>query len=1129
MSDTKKTTKITAVAASLALAASSGMYAGSIYNSTANAEEVATVSVPEDEDIAVIASNDADIDEETDDAIDEEGIMELSDEGDEEFGDSEDDDSTYTAPVMDSSPTIQVTPNGTLSVDPKAAGTANTVKVKLTQVGPTVKNDGFPGMILSLDAPPAGFTVEDVVVKSGTNVLASLSDKPEGICGKIESNAGGYTFTFDEEYLAQDSFYTGKTFEMEMTLRGPKTLSDISSYVDSSKLDDENWNGKVTIPFEAHGSTTALNPDPLYVGGTVAADATSEMEVSTPKLSINKNVSREKAQVFDEVKYTITVSNNSAGTVARNVIVTDKENGDPLHAFGITPGEIPAKIKRGSTVEEITPTLSNGDLTFPSFDLASGETVTIEYMIKTAKENTDGVLAEFLKMDGGEGFAERQVKATASNMFFEPSVNVFYNMLIPTIELNGAATSSAATLTTGQKANLTFKFKVGGEDGAKLINPVIRIPAPIGGISDNDVKVNGVACTPGQPIQGTYQKGDEITVTYGVSAPKGLSNDDITASAELSADNVAASATSTVKMGVAIPSYTSKIEVSTMTPSAADESGKAVPVHVKATFEQTNAKATGTGIQFMITDKPEKAGEEAAESVFSNVKINGTDALSSEYRITGNQMFINRATMAGGEKIIVEYDDYMKVGYEANGLRQMQEAVVQANKSVSTNFPEGHAPSARSEFTVQIPQLHIAKEVTDPLLEVTDGEGEDATTTTTPAVINVGDVVKFKTTFFEGNENMASAIGRDFVLTESIEDLFISNEKESDKKANEEASTPDNEDRDIATIASDAKKDGRTYKASQLGITFCPVDEIRVMSGETDVTDNYNVRLSDDASQITVTALNKDAELSGDLTKTPTDLVFSVKMGKAEEGNNFDQLAGKDIRVVSELGVSNLAASARAVSTTTIADADIRMTMEVKDKEITVGDTDEYTIKVVNDPDDKFDNSSRARNLRIEDDLDAAAAAFGYKIDRATLKVMLGDEDITSTSDVVVLWSEGDTGFDLTLSEELAKGDELTITYDATTASIPAASYSQTMGDVVIATADNSKPAAASANVNYIGQDLPAVAVGEEGSLDDDLANTGKDGSIGATGDVLPFVIGGVMAVAVAGGVVFLVVRRRRG
>jgi hypothetical protein len=279
--------------------------------------------------------------------------------------------------------------------------------------------------------------------------------------------------------------------------------------------------------------------------------------------------------------------------------------------------------------------------------------------------------------------------------------------------------------------------------------------------------------------------------------------------------------------------------------------------------------------------------------------------------------------------------------------------------------------------------------------------------------------------------------------------------------------------------------------------------------------DDYN-------TSFVITAIEGE---SADLTKVPTAVEYSVKMGKKATGNNYDLLRGKEISVSSVLAVSNLKSTKSATSKTQIADAELSVTKDVKDLEITTGDTDEYTITVVNDKDDNYSSNSVARNVVIEDDLDEAAAEFGYKIDRDTLKVMLDDEDITEESDVYVLWEDGDTGFDLTLSSDLAKEQTLTITYEATTVDIDAASYTETLGNVVFASADNSKPAVDYKSVTYIGVDLPSDDPETEAAEDGENADSAN--GISQTGDIIPYVIGGVIAVAVISGAIVLVVRRR--
>lgn len=1153
MSDTKKTAKITAVAASLAIVASGSVYASAIYK-PAKAEEISTEQVNVNTDNGIVAL--AGAGEVTGEGTGAVATTAATDgvDGDSATGGSTGSGTTGGSTGETEEPETPSTPTANppvLTGDPfmtfneENANIGTEVTLRLSQQGPTSKGDGYSSFSMTMQAPPDGVEVKEVrVIATGETVFSNKRANMADNRGQLTQNANGYTFSFADEYLKgsekvlsdgtrQGGMGSGTMYTMEMVVVIPTDMKMLEKY--------QTENGSVSIPMgNMTGTISTVSGTSAPVTKSAKFPDGKNININLPKLSVVKTMSKESAQVYDYVTYDLKISNTVNNTTAQGVHIVDVEK-DPIAALGITPQNISAKIiKNGTTipVADSQISVSNGkiDISLGTTDISSSDTVHLIYTIKAgtdAMKTNKGDLAKLLELDAGNKSGERTTTVTAANAFAPASVTTYFNLLIPAVSQTSSI--SKATITTGERSTVTTRFRVEGEEGSKLLAPKITLNSPSVGRIEN-IRVNGISYTPGDTLPDTLS-GSSLDLTYDVIAPDTYSveaNNGVNTVATLSADNITSNITSSsneTHINIAIPQFSVGLEVSNKTPSAEDKTSAVHPVSVKAIFTETDKSARATGVKFVITDAAAKTGEVPTESIFQNVCINGTPASAADYFVSGNTLTINRAVMEAKESVVVTYDDYIKSGYEPNGFMQTISAQIQKGTGVS-NFPDNGVKTALADYTVQIPQLHIAKEVTEPLHEVTEGEGDDAVTKTTPAVINVGDTVKFKTTFYEGNEQMPKALGRDFVLTEKIEDLFISNEKPEDKKANEEvdAQPAVKDERDEATKKEDVKKDGRTYTAAQLGITFCPAEEIRVMAGDTDVTDAYNVSLNESASEITVKAKNdKDANASGDLTKTPTDLVFSVKMGKYQDGNNYDQLAGKEIKLTSTLGVSNLAAPVTAVSNTQIADAEVHLTKTAKDKEVRAGDTDTYTITAVNDPDDKFSNNSVVRNLKIEDDLDQATAEFGYKIDRSSLKVMLGDEDITSTSDVVVLWDDDNAGFDLTLSDDLGKKEELVITYDATTINIPATAYSQSLGNIAIATADNSKPAVASATVNYIGMDIPADPTGQAGSIGNDGTDGAfvDSGSIGATGDILPYVIGGVIAVAVIGGVVVLVVRRR--
>lgn len=1034
------------------------------------------------------------------------------------------------------------TPTVTISNSEPSVGGEVVISMHQQDASKDGEENSFEYFKMSMSIP--NLPVKEVRVKESNNLLySSLRSDPSLNRGTCETVDGNYVFSFDEEYLLGQPKdiendeqqggmgYSGTVYTMELVLDVPSDMKDLSQY-----KDDATGNAVINLgDIQGWTETKRLNCDEEHVTDIAYAD-NPVLTVRMPKLRAVMTTGKSEAQVYDTMTYEVIITNEGAGAAEKIKIVDTPI--DPYATIGIKPVDATLSWDSGAKVSLPTPTIDpttgNIEVTLPdTVKISQGDRVVLTYTLTagTAEMRTDagkGELQKLLEMDAGNRSGERKVVVSAGNAFEDVTAEAAFNLLIPAA--SATATTSQSEITTGERSQVTTTFRVEGEEASTLIAPKINISDPAVGTVEN-VKVNGIPYNRGEALRDVPQ-GSSLILTYDIVAPEDYKpnyNDGISVSSVLSADNLVNNLTSTSRVAVAIPELGVGLDLSDTTPSAEDATDATHPVHVTASFRETSGKAKATGVQLVVFDSAAKVGEDPVSERFANIKLNGVPLEQGRYTIDANSgtMTISVGEIPANGEMKVEYDDYLKEGFEPNGWMNSISTRIQkdASQGVVSNFPTGQEKTATGDFTVQVPEMHIAQEVTDPVSEKTEGEGEDTKTTIEPEVINVGDTVKFKTTFFENNEDMPAAKGRDFKMTTKIEDLFISNKNESDKEVNDKAALEMNDERDAETQVKDAQADGRTYKASQLGITFCPIDEIKLMAGDEDVTDKFDIEMNDSNSELTVTPKADGAQ---DMTEVPTSMEFSVKMGKYEDENNYDQLAGKEISVKSEATVSNLSRTASAVSKTQIADAELYLTKSAAEKEIAHGMTDTYTITAVNDKDNKFSDNSVARNIIIEDDLDQAAADFGYKIDPSTLKVMMGDEDITSTSEVVVLWEKGNTGFDVKLSRDLDKEETLTITYDATTTEIAADAYSQTLGNVVIATADNAKPAVAFENINYAGVDMPLEQTGNGGDMNGENGGSiDGDGALGGTGDVIPYVIGGVMAIAVIGSVIVLVVRRR--
>lgn len=1050
-------------------------------------------------------------------------------------------------PAPDASPSTLTLSSSSSQLAP---GSSFTLRLTQSNIGfaPGTTDGKLSELSMTMTGLPTALDITGVKALSGTTVIydSSLSSNANGEWKREASGHGG-TLEFSSDYLDSMAYGTSTPYVLELSVTVPDDKSDLLNYKDS-----DSGNAVISL------SGVKGNVDGTYAaGGTLDSDASfdsgSAVTVLMPKLSAIMTMDPSKVQVFGTIRYNVTIT--SLNAAAKQIVIRDVET-DALAQLGVVPTGTPSVSIDGAEVElsSTAMTVSNGNITITlpaDVSIPTSTSLVVSYSMKigTDELKEQGKLSELLALDTAN--RTRHVTVTAGNAFESVEADAAFTIIAPSVSATiTTSNGDSPTLTTSGKLQVTSTFNVLGDEGAVLVNPTLNVAVPPIGTIDN-IKVNG---TP-------YNRGDilpsvnPIILTYDVIAPSDYEPDynktGIAAAATLKADNLINNVTSSVTVKLAIPETSISLEASPTTPSATSTgaSNDGI-VHVKATVSEISGASALSGYQLSVAEAlPASEGEpiDPASARFQDVKINGELANESDYSVSGNVLTLKAARLDANASIVVEYDDYMKSGYEQNGAVCNVSANVQAAAGFeNANFPSNQAKTATTSYTVQTPLLHIAQEVTGPVTEVPadsaaattsgsasksardadtsdenngSGDGGDGsgdadpdnplspdnpdvpnlpTVSLVPDVINVGDTVSYKTTFYEDNPDMPSAIGRNFALKVSIDDLVIG---------------------DTASDADASAK--RTYKASQLGITFNPVSEVKLVSGESDVTESFDVELNSDKTELSIAP--KDGT-SQDCPSVPTSVEFSVKMGAAEDQNNFDQLAGNEITVRATASVSNLEKSVSSVSTTTIADAKLSLAMSVSNNEIGHGMRNTYTITAMNDKEGEFSDSSKARNVHIENGLDDSAKTFGYKIDPSSLNVMLDGKDITSTSDVAVKWADGNSGFDMVLSRDLPKDQELVVTYEATTDGIDAQAYSETLGDVAIATADNSKPAVAYANILYTGADFQDNYGAGAGAGADGAAG----GTIGALGDIIVYVIGSVAALAIIGIVGVIIWRRRR-
>lgn len=1046
---------------------------------------------------------------------------------------------------------------------------------------PDTNGDGTPDSFKSLSITINGSNTPlaidpstlNVSTNDGTVVCAGLGDTSNGSFNK---NADGtYTFTFSDDYLKNSMKYSGEDYIITFNAPSSTNMSDLKPALDADG--NSSLSTMISVTTKADTSYGDTVPEGLK---TYEARENISVKILMPKLSAARTVSKEKADMFEEVRYTVKVSNTESGTIAKNVVVSDQPDDTLASISGGSPTSVTV-VKNGTAYALNSSNYyfnpGTGEMRFNIGDVdASSNGVTISYTVRTGRSKSD--IPALTDLDSDDIVGKRTVTVKADNVAKTATASVAFDLLRPAVNVSGERDKTR--ITSGESSHITDTFTVVGadntEDGATLKNPKISMSSiQYGTIGNVKATVDGKEYTDLNKLP-NVKTGTKIILEYDVYAPVSYvqgSESGIDTKATITADNMIDERSVSNHIDIAVPKMSATTSVSTTMPSSEDEATGDHPVTVTSKFTQDVAGASATGLVITITDAPSDNGDPITDYRFKNIKINGVDASTSQYSIddaTGTLTIRPTEKLGGGESITVTYDDILKTGYAINGRTEGISASVGAQ--AQSSLPPNGGASANTSYTVQTPEMHNQTIVTDPV--DTDGNEE---------VMNVGDTAGFQTQFYESNDEQPNAIGRDFAMDISLDDVkddsgrtytptdlgvsFVSKDGVKADSGTDVPTDAENAD-DVksiedetseATGSDDTSADEGGNEASQKNDNDDNADlrAVTIYAGTTDVTDDYNVSFisadgkeisegdedndtakksseSSDAGASTASSgsavkIHVTGKSTTDMTKAPTTISYKVKAGNGT-AKNYDQLAGKKITVSAETSVTNLEKSADSEADVDVSDAKISVTKEASNDSIAHGDRCTYTVEAVNDKDNEFSAGSAARNIVLKDDIDASARDFGYRIDENSMSVSLGGKDITDSADVDISYDNNDASFTLKLARDLKKDDKLVITYDAITDGIDAGAYSQSLGNVVFATADNSKPAIATKIVSYNGANLPSDNAGNGSNADSGNGGdgTGANGKMSSTGDVMAErLIITIIIGSLAGASAVLISRRR--
>ena len=706
----------------------------------------------------------------------------------------------------------------------------------------------------------------------------------------------------------------------------------------------------------------------------------------------------------------VTILNTNANSKARGLVIEDVRNDNTLGGVGVSvdQGSVTVTNRAGQSLGTSSITYDKGGVKItlaPEVELPSGDEITVGYDIVMGKftdNSTMSRLQEILE----DWKVNSKVKVTAANAVNPIEKSAASTLLVPqatvgqtiacTKNLDGQTVTdaSAMELTTGETGHVVVTIDPSASaDGTLLINPAMTVDIPnraaieAAGVSFTNFKVNGTAYTLGNVIsdgtdpQAAKAKGDNVTgvvsknnqikfefdvIVDNTSPSVALNNLSVQVKTTFNAHNMISPLNGTASFTIRIPAAQASVRVDNSTPSAKDT--------VKVTATGTITDAPASGMVFYVKDVPSNGT--ACKSKFQNLTVTSSagslNASDYELKTTDNSVsiwFVQSRLIAKDETITVTYDDTMVDDYSGNGvIENISAGFAQNTDALASDLGVSRSPSvwsnlptsalATTNYTVQTPALVHEFKITDPTSE----EG-------TPAICNFGDAITYKATIQQTN---AIAKGNDLTYKASIQDVLVGGKEVENSETGE------------VTI-----EGGKKYTAAEVGLSF--KDDVKVMSGETDVTDQYTVAIDNDKAILTVTFKDPTTQY---LNNTPIDIIFTLRTDTAP-AKWADQLRGVEIDVASTVSISNLEASANASAKIKIANAEVKLTKSSENKEVRHGESETYTLKVENvfvDPSTgKLDPGSQIRGLSIKDTIDASAVEFGYKLDPDSFKVLMFD------------------------------------------------------------------------------------------------------------------------------------------
>lgn len=975
-----------------------------------------------------------------------------------------------------------------LSKDPTVSVSSSNEHPVFTviQPGATSSDDGaITSFSITLSDPGEFFDFDTstiVVSESSQGTLVKDTDYTVAT-----DSSGNLTVALSQTFLNNKMTYTGETFTVVVNGGDyDATTAELLKYADA---DPDTSN--LPVSTSVLTKTVSDNLTTTYASETVSGT----VGVGLPVLSATKSVSPSQVGLSEAITYTVTINNSSTSTAAEGLYVEFAPE-DGLYALGISPDSTSVSITKGGVTFDLsnaTITMTNGVLRVDlgSLTLAASDGDLIVKCTMTVG-NDSMSKANFtslynLALDG----LSTVITAGAENARSTVANTATASLIIPSVTTDASVSSSS--LTTGESANVTTTFKVGTtalKKASFTVNADSRLTV-------SNLKVNGTAYTAGSTLTDTFSSGSTITVTYTVTAPStytsstnGVANTSVT----LDALNIINTYTAETSVTIALPHVTQPtVSVSSEKPSAGET------VEVTATFSN-DGEGTAVNPKLIITDSDD-ASTNGLITKFSNIKINGTAISSGSYSVSGGTLTINyTGTIGTGATLTVTYEDTIDEGYQANGVSDTISATIEAG--TNSNITNSATSASSAKFTVEAPVIEISKTIVSPTVteESVDENGN--------LIVNVGDSVFYADTVIQSNTD---ARGQGFTYTNTLDADLVKYGVVFDENV-------------VITVGAEEVDNNTTTTATEEPIdeTIADVTDVTdavdtiiddtsedttVEPTGTDVTDKYTITFSDDMGTFTVTSID-----DSDLPTEEVTIWYTVYAGTADNAG-YDQLAGETFTTESVLAVENLEEPVSAALSVSIADAQIAVSKTANSTDVYAGSTGSYTLEVTNEF-ESDNGSSQVRGLSVTDSLDQSSVNFGYAIDPESIKVFLDDAEITDDADAITITiADGNSGFTLAYNEYLGEDEKLTITYETTTSGISSESLDQSLGNVVLATARNSRPAVDTELITYHGAELPSTAAEGENIA-------GGDGtSISQTGDIA-LGVGIAVAIAAASGVV---------